>query len=66
VTNKKLTKPISIFFCALSLPKCSDKISVHRNVEANNTVPNATGSGEKKKSTVFNTWMLPIITAKAE
>ena len=46
VTNKKLIKPISIFFFALSLPKCSDKISVHRKVEANNTVPNATGSGE--------------------
>ena len=46
MTNKKLTKLISIFFCALSLPKCSDKISVHKYVEENNIVPNATGSGD--------------------
>ena len=44
--NRNPTKPISTFFFALSLPKCSDKISVHRNVEANKTVPKATGSGE--------------------
>ena len=46
VINRKLENPIRTFFLAFSLPKCSDKISVHRNVDANNTVPSATGSGE--------------------
>jgi hypothetical protein len=34
------------FFLAFSLPKCSDKISVHKNIDANNAVPSATGSGD--------------------
>jgi len=46
VTNKKLMKLISTFFFALFFPKYSDKISVQKNVDANNIVPKATGSGE--------------------
>ena len=45
VMNRNPTK--NTFF-ALSLPKCSDKISVHKNVEANKNVPKATGSENKK------------------
>ena len=46
VIKRKAEKPISTFCLAFSLPKYSDKISVHKNVEANKTVPSATGAGE--------------------
>ena len=46
VMNRKAQNPIKIFILAFSFPKYSDKISVHKNVDANKIVPNATGSGE--------------------
>ena len=46
VMKRKLTNPIKTFFFAFSFPKCSDKMSVHKKVDANNAVPRATGSGE--------------------
>ena len=47
VIKRKLKKLIAIFFLALLAPKYSVKISVHKKVDANKIVPNATGSEKK-------------------
>ena len=61
--KRKAEKPISTFCLAFSLPKYSDKISVHKNVEANKTVPKAIGSEKKENLTNFNTCIFAVIIA---